>query len=233
MVEPTKEFQYRFLTTLQKSVGATYTDAELKIVKTLFDQRRQFGASKQAQLDQASTALANLDLATACGILGCTVPVHMGAAGTTGSAGTSGAAGTGSTGAAGSKPGPGTAGTSGAAGASSAGGAPGGAGSPAGAAGGAPPGQGGAPGSAGAGSGGAQGHGGCSVRGVGSPDFSASVIVGAAFALTAWRRRRFNQWESAGHRRAWVRVRPGKPTASRSASCWGRARSRASTSAPR
>ena len=78
MIEPTTQFQYRFLTTLQQNVGATYTDAELKIVKLLYDQRRQFGASKQAQLDQASTALANLDVATACGLLGCTVPVHGG-----------------------------------------------------------------------------------------------------------------------------------------------------------
>jgi MYXO-CTERM domain-containing protein len=122
MIEPTKELQYRFLTTLQKAVGAVYTDAELKIVKQLFDQRRQFGASKQAQLDQASAALANLDVATACGILGCTAPVHTGAggsagtgaagtgsaAGATGAAGTAGAAG--ATGAAG-KPGTGTAGT--------------------------------------------------------------------------------------------------------------------------
>ena len=74
MVEPTNQFGYKFLTTLQQLVGATYTDAELKIVKLLYDQRKQFGGSKQQQLDQASTALANLDLATACGILGCTVP---------------------------------------------------------------------------------------------------------------------------------------------------------------
>jgi hypothetical protein len=117
MVEPTKEFQYRFLTTLQQEVGATYTDAELKIVKMLFDQRRQFGASKQAQLDQASTALANLDVGTACGVLGCTVPVHTGAGGQggSGSGGSGGTTGTAGVGAAGT---PGTAGTSPAAGAS-------------------------------------------------------------------------------------------------------------------
>ena len=123
MIEPTNQFQYKFLTTLQQSVGATYTDAELKIVKMLYDQRRQFGGSKQAQLDQASTALANLDVTTACGILGCTVPVHTGAAGstgTTGAAGSTGAAGatgaagkTGTTGAAGSTTGAGAAGVSG------------------------------------------------------------------------------------------------------------------------
>src|SRR5258707_7401787 len=90
MIEPTNQFQYRFLMTLQQSLGAVYTDAELKIVKTLYDQRKQFGASKQAQLDQASSALANLDIATACGILGCTVPVHTGAGGGAGAGGAGG-----------------------------------------------------------------------------------------------------------------------------------------------
>jgi hypothetical protein len=113
MVEPTNQFQYRFLTTLQQEVGATFTDAELKIVKMLYDQRRQFGGSKQAQLDQASTALANLDVATACGILGCMVPVHAGTGGS-GGAGGSGGSGGSPTGAAGS----GAAGTRGTAGAS-------------------------------------------------------------------------------------------------------------------
>jgi hypothetical protein len=123
MVEPTKEFQYRFLTTLQQNVGAPYTDAELKIVKMLFDQRRQFGASKQAQLDQASASLANLDVAGACAVLGCTAPVHTGAGGAGGvggaggSSSTTGAAGS-SSGAAGTK---GTAGASGAAGLSGSG----------------------------------------------------------------------------------------------------------------
>src|SRR5882724_11145622 len=40
MVEPTNQFQYQFLTTLQQAVGTVYTDAELKIVKMLFDQRK-------------------------------------------------------------------------------------------------------------------------------------------------------------------------------------------------
>jgi hypothetical protein len=123
MVEPTKEFQYKFLT-LQQEVGATYTDAELKIVKQLFDQRRQYGASKQAQLDQASASLANLDVAGACGVLGCTAPVLSGAGGAGGGAGAPAGAG-GSTGAAGSATGAagrtGTAGTSGAAGTTSTG----------------------------------------------------------------------------------------------------------------
>jgi MYXO-CTERM domain-containing protein len=78
MVEPTNQFQYQSLMILQKEVGALYTDAELTIVKLLYDQRRQLGASRQALLDQASAALANLDVAGACAILGCTAPVHAG-----------------------------------------------------------------------------------------------------------------------------------------------------------
>jgi hypothetical protein len=121
MIEPTNQFQYRFLTTLQQSVGTVYTDAELKIVKMLYDQRKQFGASRQSVLDQASAALAALDIATACGILGCTVPVHNGpppgAGGSGGSAGSGGSTGTGGSAGAG-----GTGGTSGRGGSSGTGG---------------------------------------------------------------------------------------------------------------
>jgi hypothetical protein len=180
MIEPTNQFGYKFLTTLQQLVGATYTDAELKIVKMLYDQRKQFGGSKQQQLDQASTALANLDLTTACGILGCTVPVH-GAAGTGGgAAGTSGAAGTrgagGTTGAAGTR---GAGGTTGAAGTGTATGVGG-----AGAAGT------GVAGTGAAGTGGAatQGKGGCSVAGGQGP--GALLVVAAAALLRGGRRRR-------------------------------------------
>jgi hypothetical protein len=196
MIEPTKEFQYRFLTTLQQSVGAAYTDAELKIVKLLYDQRRQYGGSKQAQLDQASAALANLDVATACGILGCTVPVHGGGGGAGGAGGASGGAG--STGAAGSTTGAagtkGTAGVSGGAGASGAAGAGGPAGTSGGGAagmdagtpiagqgGGAAAGMGGAPGKP------AKGSSGCGVAPVG-PDLPALLALLAALAFSAARR---------------------------------------------
>ena len=96
MVEPTDQLQYQSLTTLQTAVGTSYTDAELKIVKMLFDQRRATNGSQAAKLNMASQALANLDLNTACSILGCTVPVHapgMGAGGASGSAGATGSAG--------------------------------------------------------------------------------------------------------------------------------------------
>jgi MYXO-CTERM domain-containing protein len=205
MVEPTNQLQYRFLTTLQQNVGATYTDAELKIVKMLYDQRRQLGASKQAQLDQASAALANLDVAMACGILGCTVPVHGGAggAGTAGSGSTGAGGGAGAAGAKGTAGAPGTAGvagtgaagssttstgaaghagSSGAAGGSSSGGA----GSSAnGGAGASPTGHAGAGGSAGKPA--AKGASGCSVSGADAP--SRWPVLALGIALAAARRR--------------------------------------------
>jgi hypothetical protein len=191
MVEPTKEFQYRFLTTLQQSVGATYTDAELKIVKMLFDQRRQFGASKQTQLDQASAALANLDVATACGILGCTTPVHGGAGGAgggagTGAGGTTGAAGAPATGAGGAPP---TTGAAGHAGATGAGGTTGAAGatSTTGAAGATSMGAAGTSGGAGKN---VKGSSGCSLAGE-APGVTSSVwpLAAAVMALASRRRR--------------------------------------------
>ncbi len=192
MIEPTNQLQYQSLTTLQQSVGATYTDAELKIVKMLYDQRRQFGASKQAQLDQASTALANLDLVTACGILGCTVPVHDGGgtAGASGSAGATGAAGArGTAGASGAAGAGGHAGVSGggAAGASGASGHPGAAGaagqtSTSGAAG-------SSSSVAGASGGNVKGASGCSVAGASSRDLTLFPVVGAALAFARRRRR--------------------------------------------
>jgi hypothetical protein len=195
MIEPTNQFQYRFLMTLQQSLGAVYTDAELKIVKMLYDQRKQFGASKQAQLDQASAALANLDVATACGILGCTVPVHAGAGGASGS---SGAAGSGAAGAGGSKTG--TGGSTGAAGAVGAGGSTTGAAGRGGSSGtgSTPAGTGGTSsgaGQAGTGSAGHAGHGatglgGCSVGGANGTRVAPSFLVACALALSSRRRRR-------------------------------------------
>jgi hypothetical protein len=99
MVEPTAELQYQSLTTLQKSLGVSFTDKELKVVKLLFDERRQTNGSQQAQLDMASAALANLDVATACAILNCDNPPtgSAGASGATGTAGTTAAGGAAST----------------------------------------------------------------------------------------------------------------------------------------
>lgn len=86
MIEPTNEFGYRHLTALQKVLGVTYGQAELEIVRKLFD-RRKAGDPKA---DAASTALNNFDLVGACAQLGCTAPTHTGTGGSpNGSAGAS------------------------------------------------------------------------------------------------------------------------------------------------
>lgn len=179
MVEPTNQLQYQSLTILQQSVGAIYTDAELKIVKMLFDQRKQFGASKQADLDRASAALAALDVATACTVLGCTAPVHAG--GTGGAAGGTGGTAGGSGGSmvmGGSGGHGGTTGTGGAhAGSGGAGG-----GSVGGTGGGGPAG--------GAGAASSSGGFACAVAAAQSPRGSALVLMLGALLAAARRRRR-------------------------------------------
>jgi MYXO-CTERM domain-containing protein len=184
---------------LQTAVGTSYTDAELKIVKMLFDQRRATNGSQAAKLDMASQALANLDLKTACGILGCTVPVHTGtggggATGAGGSKGTAGAPASGGSPAMGGAPGTGTAG------APAAGGTTGSTGGHAGAtaAGGSKPSGGGAPPISGAGAGnstdtagdGSSSSGKCSVANPGATRPSSWLLGIGALALATLRRRR-------------------------------------------
>ena len=109
MVEPTNEFGYRYLTTLQKLLGVPYGQAELEIVRQLYDKRK----AGDAKADAASQALNNFDVAGACAQLGCTAPAHGGSGNNpTGAAGTS-------SGTAGSPPSTGTAGSSSTAGTSS------------------------------------------------------------------------------------------------------------------
>jgi hypothetical protein len=71
MIEPTREFGYGFLTTLQQTLGVPYSQTELQLVGTLFHQRKQYAgnAAKQGQLDQASNDLANLQVTDASNIL--------------------------------------------------------------------------------------------------------------------------------------------------------------------
>ena len=196
MIEPTEQFQYRFLTTLQQKVGTKYTDAELKIIKMLFDQRRATNGSQAAKLNMASQALANLDVATACGILGCTTPVHTGGTGAGGGSGTAGApaaGGSSSGGAPGSGGAPSKGGTTGAGGASAgSAGAHAGTAGKTGGAGTAAVGA-GAPGTAGAAAsatddGGSSG--GCSIGTPSRPHPSALLFAAGALALAAVRRRK-------------------------------------------
>ncbi len=195
MIEPTNQFQYRFLTTLQQKVGTKYTDAELKIVKMLFDQRRATNGSQAAKLNMASQALANLDVATACSILGCTTPVHTGGTGAGGASGTAGAPAAGGS--------PASGGTTGASGAPSKGGSTGVGGAPVGSAGSVSASAGhtgvagnaavgaGAPGTAGAAADDDSGSsGGCSVSSASRPRSAAFLFAASALALASVRRRK-------------------------------------------
>ncbi|WP_224362307.1 glycoside hydrolase family 71/99-like protein [Hyalangium versicolor] len=76
MIEPTREFGYGFLTTLQQKLGVPYSQTQLELVNTLFNQRKQYAgnSSKQAQLDQASAYLAALQPDQASAILNGTTP---------------------------------------------------------------------------------------------------------------------------------------------------------------
>jgi hypothetical protein len=91
MIEPTKEFGYEYLVSLQKLLGVVYGQGELEIVRKLYDRRK----ANDPKADAASQALINWDVAAACAQLGCTAPVHAGGGGSAnGSAGSnSGSAG--------------------------------------------------------------------------------------------------------------------------------------------
>jgi hypothetical protein len=84
MIEPTNEFGYRHLTTLQKLLGVSYGQAELEIVRLLYDRRK----ANDPKAEAASQALINLDLVGACAQLGCKAPTPSGTGGSAnGSAG--------------------------------------------------------------------------------------------------------------------------------------------------
>jgi hypothetical protein len=93
MIEPTNEFGYKYLTKLQQLLGVSYGQAELEIVRRLFDARK----ANNPKADAASTALIAGDVAAACAQLDCNAPPQTGTAGTT----STGTAGTTSTGTAG------------------------------------------------------------------------------------------------------------------------------------
>lgn len=76
MIEPTREFGYGFLTTMQQKLGVPFSQSELELIDTLYQQRKQNAgnATKQAQLDQAFNFLVSLQVASAASILGGTTP---------------------------------------------------------------------------------------------------------------------------------------------------------------
>jgi hypothetical protein len=132
MVEPTREYNYGFLTTLQQALGVGYSQTELQLIDTLFHQRKQFAgnASVQKQLDQAAADLANCQVMDATNVLNGTGASSSGSGGSSGSSSGSGSGG-GSGGTTSSGGGSGGTGTSGGSsgGAGSGGGSGGGTGS--------------------------------------------------------------------------------------------------------
>ena len=110
MIEPTVEFQYGYLTALQQTLGVQgYSMYELQLIATLFQQRKMYAgdAGRQAQLDQASTDLANLAVNQAATILGAPVSSSSGSGGGSTSSGSSssGSSGSGGSTSGGSAPG--------------------------------------------------------------------------------------------------------------------------------
>jgi hypothetical protein len=181
MVEPSNERGYASLTTLQKLLGVSYGQAELEIVRQLYDRRK----ANDPKADAASQALINLDLVAACEQIGCTAPTHGGAGNPSGSAGAS----TRSGGAPGASGGTNAGGAPGASGVNNTGGASGASGGPARPAGGAT-GDGAAAGTAASDSG-AEAHdsGGCNLHPTRSTH-SGSWLVAGALMLDSRRRRR-------------------------------------------
>jgi hypothetical protein len=100
MIEPTRDFGYGFLTTLQQALGVTYSQNELQLVDTLFHQRKMFAgnAGVQSQLDQASTDLANCQVSDATTILNGTSNGGSGSGSSSGSSSGSGSSGSSSSG---------------------------------------------------------------------------------------------------------------------------------------
>ncbi len=62
MIEPTREFQYGFLTTLQQRLGVPYTLTQLELISRLYSLRKRYSGvgSVQRILDTASSDLAAL-----------------------------------------------------------------------------------------------------------------------------------------------------------------------------
>ncbi len=71
MIEPTREFGYTFLTTLQQKFGVSAGQGDLQLIYKLYEQRKQYAgnAAKQDQLDQAMYYLASYQVAAARAIL--------------------------------------------------------------------------------------------------------------------------------------------------------------------
>jgi len=71
MIEPTVEFGYSFLTTLQKTLGVTYNQSDLEMVYKLYTYRRKYASSEETQkkLDQVFSYIVSLELDKARSLL--------------------------------------------------------------------------------------------------------------------------------------------------------------------
>lgn len=72
MIEPTKEFGYSFLTSLQQKLGVSgLSQTDLELIKTLYDQRKQYAgnATEQARLDQVFYYIVSLQMTLARNLL--------------------------------------------------------------------------------------------------------------------------------------------------------------------
>jgi hypothetical protein len=71
MIEPTEEFGYDFLTTLQSTLGVSFTQTELELVKKLYDLRKKNKSSvlNNKKLDQVFYYLASLQISKAQDLL--------------------------------------------------------------------------------------------------------------------------------------------------------------------
>ncbi|MEH0153128.1 glycoside hydrolase family 71/99-like protein [Limibacter armeniacum] len=70
MIEPTEEFGYGFLTTLQQKLGVGFGEEELKLVRQLYDLRQQStGKEMTQQLDQVFYKLVSLRIDEAKGVI--------------------------------------------------------------------------------------------------------------------------------------------------------------------
>lgn len=80
MIEPTREFGYGFLTYLQQRLGINFSQAELELVHTLYQQRKQHkgNATEQARLDQVFYYLVSLQITAARDLLNNTTPPPTG-----------------------------------------------------------------------------------------------------------------------------------------------------------
>lgn len=71
MIEPTSQFGYSSLTTLQQALGVTYGQNELGLINTLYNERVQYAgnAAKQTVLDQVFNDSVSLQTSAAASLL--------------------------------------------------------------------------------------------------------------------------------------------------------------------